>query len=280
MSIPLVAAALGLIFHFGGLEVHRFERLAADDLRSRVSGDSAQVSVRTTFSSLLGGPLGELDEVTVTARDFSCAQLPLFVESQRSRVGRIRLLRLDLRDFELAGLRVQHLVAEIPDCRFDYAAAVRHHRFIITASGSGDARVWVSQEAIAAFAPHKLPMLRDVTVRVDKDKVFVEGSGKVLFLDTQFSVIAGLEVVGGRQFVLASPHVFFGAHATNADAGRAVVSALTPLIDLDKDLGLHGALEVVGLRLRDGVIEAWGTATLPVLPDGPEESTSSPGPRR
>lgn len=137
MSIPLVAAALGLIFHFGGLEVRRFERLAAEDLRTRISGDSARVSVKTSFAGLLDGPLGDLDEVTVTARDFSCSQLPLYVDPKRSRAGRIHRLKLDLRDFELAGLRVRELTADIPDCRFDYAAAVGKHRFILTGSGGG-----------------------------------------------------------------------------------------------------------------------------------------------
>lgn len=127
----------------------------------------------------------------------------------------------------------------------------------------------VAEDAISAFALRMHPMLRSLTVRVDKDKIFVDGFGRILFLDLPFSVIAGLGIVGGRRLILLFPHVFLGDRAAGPDVVQAVVQTLTPLIDLDKDLGLHGALDLVGMRLRDGVLEAWGTATVPVVAGSP-----------
>jgi hypothetical protein len=268
MSLPLVAAALGLIFHFGGQEVRRFERHAADGIRSNLAGEAAEVTVRTTFASLVGGPLGELDSARITARGFSCPSLPFFTEPNRSKAGRIRTLSLDLRDFDLAGLHVDSLEGEIPDCGFDYSAAIRHRGFYVSRSGEGAAIVRVSQEALSAFARKRFPMMESLTVRIDKDKVFVDGSGRFFLAKAEFSVIAGLEVRAGCRLVLATPRIFLDGRRADAATTQLLSRLFDPVVDLDRDLGLHGAMTVERLKLRDGVLEASGPFRLPERPDG------------
>jgi hypothetical protein len=212
---------------------------------------------------LLGDLFGDLDTVTISASRFSCPRLPLYLEPDRSRAGKIRSLHIDLRDFQEAGLEIASLTADIPDCRFDFTAIVRRREFALTGSGVGTCRVRIAAGALAAFAMKKFPQLSDVSVRIDKDRLFVDGSARLLLLSASFSVIAGLRVVDGRRLVVDSPTVFIDGHGTDPQTVRSLTEALSPLVDLDKDLGLCGAVDVQGMTLRDGVLEAWGTATLP-----------------
>lgn len=266
MSLPLLAAGLGLIFHFGGQQVRRFERLAAEDLRTVLSGPAATVSVKTSFSSLVGGPLGEMETVTVAASDFICERLPLFTDPRLSRVGAIRELRLDLKNFRIAGLDVASLEASFPNCRFDYGLALHGHRFRLSRSGTGEGRVRILEDALGPYIVRKYKEVAVASVRIEKDKIFVDGTGEFLMVRTQFSVIAALEVGGGTKLVLAHPRVFFDGRRADPGLAAVLLRALNPVVDLDRDLGLFGAMRVAGLSLRDGVLEAWGPACVPVRP--------------
>jgi hypothetical protein len=266
MSLPLVAAAFGLLIHIGGGEVRGFEGRAAQFIKSTLSGEQAKVSVKTSFASLFGGPFGELDKVRIAASDFSCPSLPLFAEPDRSKVGRIRELSLSLTDFELAGLRVSRLEAVIPGCRYDHAAAVGRRGFHVSRSGTGTAKVWIDEGALAEYARKKFPMIGKLAVKIDKDKLFVDGSAQLVLAKTEFSVIAGLAVQNGSQLVLTTPRVFLDGRRSDGPAVVFLESLFDPVIDLDEDLGLFGAMTIESMRLRGGVLEVSGAFHLPARP--------------
>src|SRR5579862_3671711 len=114
--IPIVFGFFTALFYLGNSEVHRFENLAARDIRATLRGDNAKVSVRTELNGLVGGSLGDLAKVTIRASDFETDGLPLFTEPQLSKKGVIRDLRIELREFTIAKLHIQELLSDIPDC--------------------------------------------------------------------------------------------------------------------------------------------------------------------
>ena len=265
-------AALGLIFGLGAREVKRFERLAAEDIAATLEGDSKKVKVKSELNGFIGGALGDLKRVTISARSFSTPGLPLFTEPELSASGKVRELRIELDDFVLGNLRVEHLEAVIPECRFDYNLAVRKRKIRLSRSGTGVGRVKLLEKDLEAFILKKFREIKRVTVKIEKDRAFVSGYGEFLVIHTDFDVIAKLVPLDGTKLMLADAKVFFGERLGDQAVRDIVVQTLNPVVDLDKDLHLYGAIQVEGVSLQDGVLEAWGKTR---IPDRPKEKQNA-----
>lgn len=268
MNPLAILAGVGLLFGLGSSEIRRFERDAAADIRSRLSGDERKVDVRAELAGL-AGLWGELRSGTIRASDFSTEGLPLFTEPERRQNGRLGLLRLDLREFVLSGLRVERLEAEIPNCRYDFDLALRHRKIRLSRSGVGTGTVVLREKDLEDFILRKYAEIKRVSVRIDKDRVFVEGYGEFLIAKTNFTVIADLEAVEGTRLFLTDAKIYFDWGRADEPARKALLDTLNPVVDLRKDLGLYDAVSIERIRLRDGRLQAWGSTRIPVRP--PEE---------
>lgn len=266
-------AALGLTFSLGAREVKRFENLAAADIASVLTGDKKQVRVRSELNGFLGGALGDLKRVTISASQFSTDTLPLYCEPERGMKGKVRELRIELSDFVLGGLRVESLTATIPDCRFDYDLAVRQRKIRLSRSGVGTGRVRLREDDLEAFILRKFREIKRVDVRLDRNRVYVKGFGEFIFVQTDFEVIAKLITSEGNRLLLAEAKVFFGEYVADPAVRDLVLRTLNPVVDIDADLGLNGAMTMEGLEIANGAIEAWGKVKIPDRPQG-NRSTS------
>lgn len=265
MNEPLVALGLGALVWLGGSELHRFERLAAADIRSRLECSPAtRVSVRAQPNGLLG-IFGEFESVRIEASGFATPGLPLFTEPQLSQAGRIGRLIIELRDFAIAGLRVESLSATIPGCRYDLGLALRRKTIRLSRSGVGSGEVTVLQADLADWILRRFHEIERVTVRIDRDRAWVEGFGRFLLANTEFAVIADLAIQGGSRLSLTDAKVYFEWLRVEPAARDALLDTLNPIVDLDQDLRLHGAIRLERLRLRDGKVIAWGATRIPTL---------------
>jgi hypothetical protein len=257
---------LALVFNFGAGEVRKFERYAAEDIRSKLKGDQIKVDVNTRLNGLIGGPMGDIKEASIYASNFSTDELPLFTEPDRSKVGHVRLLKLILEDFQLRQLRIKKLEAEIPDCRYDYNLAVRAKKIRLSESGVGSGRVWITEKALEDFILAKFKEIKSVSVKCDRGWVWVEGFGEFLVIQTNFRVLAKLASPDGDTLRLTQARIAFDGLPADEFAADAVLQTLNPVVDLNKDLGLYGAIKVKGISSENGVLQAWGDTQIPVEP--------------
>lgn len=263
MNPWLIAALLGLGWHTGAREVKRFEHLAATEIRAQLTGPEAHVDVKTQLNGIIGGALGDLKKVTIRASDFSTQGLPLYTEPSRPKSGRVEQLELVLDRFELSGLRVDHLEATIPECRFDYRLALREHKIRLSASGVGVGTVRIRQEDLGRYIVQKFREIDSAEVRIENDKVFVEGTGTFLVVKTRFLVIATLEAVDGVRLNLANARIFFDDRRADPASAKVLLDTLNPVVDLGTGLGLLDAVYVRRIGLRGGVMEASGDTRIP-----------------
>lgn len=242
-------------------EVHRFERLAATALSSRLMGESKHVSVQADV-----GPealFGDVHRVMITAGAFSSEELPFLTEPKRSQRGFLREFVVDMTDFRLRGLHVDQLHLDIPDSRFDFAAALHRNEFHLTRSGMGTANVTISQADLAAFIRRKYPNVKDVELRIDGDKLFLDGRAVFLGASTHFSVVARLETTDGVRLNLARARILLEGRPAEPALADLLVRTINPVVDLNADLGLEGAVRVEAMVLRNGVLKATGKVVIP-----------------
>lgn len=262
MNPFLLVAAFGLI-HFGAAEVRRFEADAAREILTKLSGERAEVRVRSTL-----GPealWGDVYRVKISASKFSTEGLPLFTEPKRSTRGILRNLEIELSDFNLRGLHVQSLSATIPDCRFDLGLALKRRQVRLSRSGVGRGSVTIAEADLETFILRKFAEIKQVKVTIDRDKVIVEGYGEFVVFKTNFYVVAKLRPVEGVRLMLTDARILFDGKRPDPESERALLDTLNPVIDLDKDLKLYGAVQIERLELRNGLLRAFGATRIPEL---------------
>lgn len=250
------------------LGVHTFERAAATEIKSKLSGTEAKVTVKieTDPVSVLWGAV---HRATIHATSFQVDGLPLFVEPRRSRAGRCGLLVLDLNNFRLRGLQVESLFAKIPACRYDRGLALSNKSFRLSRSGTGWGKVRVREEALETFVLKKFPDIKSISIKIDRNVVWAEGYGEFLIIKTPFSVVASLKAVDGTKLHLSDAKVWFDWRRADPLATDALLKSLNPIVDFDADLGLLGSMRVESMTLADGVLEARGPVRIPDSPGGP-----------
>ncbi len=271
--IPFLLGLFGALFYFGHSEIRHFENLAANDIRSRLNGDHAKVSVRTELEGIVGGALGDLKKVTIRASDFETPGLPLFTEPDLSKRGLIRDLRIELGEFTIAGLHIQELVSNIPDCRFDYDLAIKKHKIRLSKSGVGRGEVVIRDRDLQAYILRKFGSIKRASVKIAGGRVLVEGYGEFLILKANFSVDAKLVAIEGTKLRLDDAKIALdGREATPAES-KALMDALNPIIDLTRDLKLYDAIYVDEIQLDNGLLRAGGSTK---IPDDPQTKKEPP----
>ena len=261
--IPL--ALLGLGLGYGDTEIAKFERLAAEEISSKLQGEHRSVTVDVE-SSGLASAWGEVKSATITARDFSLKELPFFTEPWRSKAGKLGLLRMRMHNLNVRGLLIDELVADIPDCRYDFGLARSKKTFRVSQSGEGTGSVKVSEQALADYIVDKYAEIKSATVKVYNDIVWVEGYGEFLIVNTNFAVIARLVAVDGTKLELTDAKIYFDWQRADPAAAQVLLDVLNPVVDLRDGLGLYDALHVTDVRLRDGFVLASGRTRVPTRP--------------
>lgn len=264
--IPFVLGLFGALFYLGHSEVRRFENLAARDIRSKIRGDHAKVSVRTELNGIIGGPLGDLKKVTIRASNFEADGVPLFTQPELSKKGSIDDLRIELKDFTLAGLRIKELDSDIPDCRFDYTLAVTKRKIRLSASGVGRGEVLIGEREIEAYVLRKFSEIKRIHIQIADDRIRVEGYGEFLIFKADFVVDARLIAVDGTKLELAEASISLGDRTADDASKKVLLDTLNPVVDLNKDLKLYDAIRVDRITLRGGILRAEGATRIPVLP--------------
>ncbi len=267
MLIPFLIFAAGA--GLADAEISRQEKRAAADISARLQGSDRQISVDVQPHL----NWGHVKSASIHAEMFSLDELPLWTEPERSKAGRLDLLSLKLKNLTLKGLHIAELSAEIPSSRFDLNEVLNHGRIRLSQSGTGTGRVRIHEDALAAWIIRKYPEIKRCKVQVKQDVVWVEGYGEFLIVKSDFAVIAKLHSPDGNQLELHQAKIYFNWQRADPFAAKTLLDLLNPVVDLNADLGLAGAVKVEGIRCRDGILEAWGAAQIPVRPK--EELTSN-----
>ncbi len=271
----LALLAFGSGLFFAESQEQRFERLAAADIRTKL--DDVQGSVKVDIRPRgIGAAWGEVESASIEADRFSLERLPLFTEPWRSQAGKLGRLDVHLTEFQLRKLHVAELRASIPDCRFDFGLARDKGQMRLSRSGTGEGWVVIRQDDLADYLVRKFVEIKSARVVLANQEIYVEGEGEFLMIKTHFVVRSKLAVRDGRKIDLVDARVFFNWDRAEASSVDALLKTLNPVIDLDEDLGLFGAVEVETLDVRSGQIRASGKTRIPESPiEGASQSAEN-----
>jgi hypothetical protein len=120
--------------------------------------------------------------------------------------------------------------------------------------------------SLERFILHKFREIKTVSVRLENDKIYVEGIGEFLLFTTRFHVSSRLAVKNGVELWLEDSWILLDGSLPTAAAKTVLLQALNPVLDIDADLRLFGAFQIESLRSRGGLLELWGVSKVPADP--------------
>ena len=258
MNPWLIGIVFGL-FGFGASQVSRFERDSARDILQQLEGPKKQVKLIVRYPGVLSPVVGEVDEVIIQASHFQTAGLPLFTEPELSTAGSINWLRLDLRDVTLRGLRIDRLTSNIPNCKFDYQLALHKRKIRLSRSGTGTGEVRILGPDLEKFIVKKYHEIKRCKVEFVKDRVKVTGFGEFLVFQTEFEITAN-----GTKLLLTNAEILFDGRPADEGAKQALLDTMNPVVDLDGDLQLQGAIKLDSIEFENGALVCRGKTTVPI----------------
>ncbi len=261
LVLGLFGAALGI----GGFaKLHSAERAAAQDFHDRLGPDS-KVNVHMTPSGT-ATLHGDLAKVRVRAKDFSVSGLPLYLEPDAPRDGRIKQLEVRLERGRAKGFEIDKLEATLPEVRYDFRRASRHDGIVISACGEGTFRVELSAATMAKGAMKRDPALQDVHVTLSGTRMHLEGTAKFAFGSIPIEVEGILIARNGHELALDGARIKLSGKPVSQESASKLVGALNPLIDFDKDIGTPGMLTLLEVKSEKGRLILQGTMRLQERP--------------
>ena len=256
------------IFLFGGVSKASFERSAAKEIASRLSprDDGAVAEVRVTTRLNFRSLGGYLPSATISAQKFAADGLPLFSEPDRSHRGKVDHLSLQMVDFDLRGLRVAKLSAQIPNCRFDLGLAVNHRQIRLSQTGEGTGEVQIAATSLEKFVLRKYPLLKTCQMRLENDRVTVTGDGLVGKSALHFVIEGTIEATDGRSLRITHATAAINGIRSADGAAAALANSINPILHLDRDLGMYGSVDIQRIALREGRLVAQVKTRIPAEP--------------
>jgi hypothetical protein len=251
-----------LLIALGGtaeLARSRLERSIEADVR-RILGGEAKVDLRARVRSDLRASF------TLAARDFSVDGMPFYCDPDSAGDEVAGFLRLELRNFRLRGLRVSELRADIPRAAYDSDRAFRDGRIRLRSTGEGPGSVRIEAAALAEYLVLKFPILRDVTVNFENGHIEVTGGSSARILGERFRVRAELRVATNRTLNLENLLLWVDDQPVSEANRRAAETFLNPVLDVDRDLGLAGAVDIERLAFDARSVTAFGRVRIPKRP--------------
>ena len=101
---------------------------------------------------------------------------------------------------------------------------------------------------------------------MDRDKIILEGTGTFLIVRSPFRIVAKLSSPDGTSLKLTYAHVSFGERDAGEELEKALLELLDPVIDLQRDLRLFGAIKIQSLLMDQNLMTVSGPATIPTKP--------------
>ncbi len=258
-----------ILIIFGGNQWHRVEREVANDIRAQMGDPQAKIRVRMTPDGPVNGSFGVLQRVQVFAKDLELESISFFTEPERNRDGLVKRLDIQLENVVLKNLRIESLTAQIDNCRFDRPLAVGHRKIRISESGTGWGQATITQEALTEFAAKRYPTLTKPEVKLEFGKVSVSGDVRLPGLVGRVRVLGTLASPNGSSLALTHPRIWINDKRLDSKYRPAVLALLGDFFDINKDLGLVGAVKIESIVVRDGKVTLSGPVRHPNRPLAP-----------
>jgi hypothetical protein len=236
------------------------EQALEKSLREQMRG--GRIHVRVESSGLYGMLVGRAALARVTGTGVRIEELPFLVRAGGGMRSEVRSVRLDLRDVTFRGLDIRRMSVDLPDVSLDVDNLLFHDRLVLRRAGGGRVSFGVAPESIAAFARRRYPALQDVEVRLSDGEVRLAAALPLFGTVRRISAQGGLQLDEGGRVVLKDPDVRLDGRPTEPGLRSALLSALGPLLDVERDLGLRDVLRLDRVEVRAAELLLSGQVTI------------------
>lgn len=268
-DIAKIAVALIVIISAAKEYTRRLERAAERQILQQLGGNGqVQVRIQPRWGAV-GVLLARAETIRVHASGFRTAQMPFFTElpvpAWRGEADSVQIV---LEDFHLGGLPVRRLEATIPGVSLDSRAAAFRLRIRLFGAGWGTGWVTIDEEGLSEFVRRRLPEVQSPRVWITSSEIRLSGELMALLTPWRFEAWGKVGVRNGRQVVIENMQISMEGEQLPPAVVQKVITALNPVLDVERDLRLSSAFVVERVELKDGFLKLIGRATVPPREQG------------
>jgi len=240
------------------------ERATRITAREALNGGSLSATVEPRGA--LGLLAGRATRVYVRGAANSIDGVPFTAEQSTRSPGIADRLVIDLRDVRVAGIDVRRLRASIPRVAFDPVSALSGH-VRLTGAGTGTFEAEIPLGSIAVFLQRRFASISGASIGAEGGYITLSADIDMMGSPVPFTARGRPVVRAGRFIEIMEPQLTLsGASVPDILAG-SMLSALTPILDLESDLHAGGWLRLQSVSNGDGTVRIGATARLPVRGD-------------
>lgn len=266
MSDALKDAAFALlgVFLVNGLLQRHAERALLNDVRRHVTSGELHVRVRP------GGTIGLLGGVaasaTIEGEGTTFEHMPYALQDGGGIRSEIQRLHIRLKDATFRRVRIDRFEATLPMVRFDGGAVLVDSRIILRTAGEGTAEAVIGTENLVRFLQQRVAGLEVSRAELRNGLATIEGVFRFLGSAKRFFARGGIRVEEGRSLELADLVFRLDEAEPPAPMRELALRQLSPLMDIERDLGLGDAIVLTSAEIGEGIVRVRGRFRLPERP--------------
>lgn len=252
----------GLFVVHGNLE----PRVRRDAVEQVQEGFQKTGTVRASVKArgMLGYLANDLYSVDIYGKDNRAKTLPFQVYPRGGWKGSIRHLRVHLENFDLNGVKVSGLEADVPFVKYDITRAMVHGRLHFRGAEPGTATVTLSPENVQGFLVKRFgALVSDAHVVFEQGKVVITGRLLVLASRKPFRSVSGLGIREGK-IELVNTEFFLDDKPVPSISLAGIMKQLNPVLDVERDLRMQGVLSLKSVAVTPSGIRVDCDLRLPI----------------
>lgn len=259
-----IAFILALVIVGAKEHTRRLERAAERHVLDQLGGSgTVRVRIEPRWGAL-GVLLARAENIQVEASGFHTAQMPFFAEQPIPRwQGSARQVHIVFADFSVSGIPIRRFESRLFNVKLDSRAAAFALRVRLFGAERGPGWVELDEESMLAFIRRRLPEVHSPTVHISPSGVTIEGELVGLLVPWRFHASGIPRVVNSSSLSIDDVQVQMEGERLAPALVQKVLSALNPVLDVERDLRLGGAFVLERAELHSGFIRLIGRTTVP-----------------
>jgi hypothetical protein len=144
--------------------------------------------------------------------------------------------------------------------------AINHKKIRLSRSGEGTGTVQIRARDLEQFVLKKYPAVKAIQMTLQKDRIRVVAEADLGNTRLKFSIDGRMESADGRSLRLVDPVAEINGSPASLASAKALANSINPVLHLDRDLGLYGAVDITTIKLDANRLIATASTRIPASP--------------
>ncbi len=244
----------------------RLEGVATHRLRQFIHGGQLQVDVAPR--GFFGALIGQAYAIKITGSGNRINDIPLDLAPGHALSGTARQLNINLDNFNLAGIPVKRLKANVPFVHLDLNQALFDGHIRLMSAKTGQAELVIGRAGLQAILKREVSALKGVRVEVTPNYLQITGNASLWLIAEPFQARFNLNVDPDGGLAVENLQLMVGGQKAGPLLIQKMETIMIPALNLQSVFGLGELFQPKTITLEHQKVKVSGSVRVPVQKGG------------